>query len=382
MKKLADFEYKGKKVLVRVDFNVAFSEKGEILEDYRIKNTVPTIEYLIKKGAKIILMSHLGEGDPKTDSLKPVAEETSKIIGKKVKFIPDCVGSEVREEIEKMKEGEIVLLENVRFHKEEKENNENFAREIASFGDIFINDAFSVCHRKHASVVGIPRFLPSSAGLLLEKEIEILSKVLKEFTPPLVVVIGGVKIESKIKTIVNFLKIADHLLLGSKIGEAILVRKGVLPGREAVEEESIDKIDITSLKIHLPLDGVIALKDLSEEYCREGGIGTLKKEEEIFDIGPETIKVFKGIIKNAKTIFWSGPVGMFEDKRFEAGTKEIGDAIVRNFTAFKVAGGGDTVAAIDKFHFQTKFDFVSTGGGAMLEFLAGAELPGIRALES
>jgi len=382
MKKIIDFDYKGKKVLVRCDFNVSFSDKGEILDDYRIKNTLPTIKYLMEKGAKVILISHCSDSEEKPVSLKPVSLRLSELLTKRVKFLPDCRGERIKTEIEKMKDGEVMLLENVRFYKEEKENDEKFGRELADLGEIFINEGFAVSHRKHASVWQIPRFLPSAAGFLLEKEIVVLSQILKGFTPPLVIIIGGVKIETKAKTLLHFIKIADHILLGSKLGEVVLIKKQIILGRHAPDDKVIDEIDFTSSKIHLPIDGAMALKNVTEGYSRIGGVGTLKKEEEIFDIGPETIDVFKRIIKEAKTIFWNGPMGMYEDERFSSGTKEIAEAIIRNYSAFKVAGGGDTIAAVKKFHLEEKFDFLSTGGGAMLEFLAGEKLPGIEALNN
>jgi len=400
MRTLRDFNLKGKRVLVRCDFNVPLSEKGEILDDFRIKLTIPTIEYLIEKGAKVILISHL-EVDKKIKSLRPIAKKLEEALKKRVypvkssrsevfakgeqfnrvKFLPDCIGKKIQKEVGKLKEGEILLLENLRFHKEEKENDENFAQELSRLADIFVNEAFSCSHRNHASIVGIPKFLPSVAGLLLEKEIKILSRVLENPEHPFVTIIGGIKPETKLKPALNLLQKADHLLFGSKIGEAILIGKKIILEREIRAEELAEKIDLTSPKIHLPIDGVIALKDLSEEYLRIGAVGTLKKDEEIYDIGPETIKIFKEIIKGAKTILWNGPPGMHEDKRFEKGTKEILDAIVRNYSAFKIAGGGDTISVINKFGLFDKFDFISTGGGAMLEFIAGEKLPGIEALK-
>ena len=381
MKKLKDFDLKGKKTLVRCDFNVPFSEKGEILDEFRIKKIIPTINYLIERGAKVILMSHLEEKGEKP-SLKIVVPKLEKLLGKKVKFLPDCRGQIIEEEVEKMKEGEVILLENLRFHKGEKDNDLNFAKELSKLGDVFVNEAFSVSHRAHASIVGVPKYLPSTTGFLLEKEIEVLSNLLEKPERPFITIIGGIKIETKIRPILNILKRADHLLLGSKIGEIMLAGKDVLIGRDFRQEKLIEKIDLTDKKIHLPLDGVIALKGAEEQYLRKGGLGTLRKEEEVFDIGPETIKFFKKIIKTAKTILWSGPVGMYEDKRFEAGTKELAEAIVRNYSAFKVAGGGETVSALKKFNLRDKFDFLSTGGGAMLEFLGGDILPGLKALEN
>lgn len=379
MKKLKDFDFKEKNVLVRCDFNVPISDKGKILDDFRIKMALPTIDYLRKQKARIILISHL-ETKEKTISLKPIVSRLGELLKQEVKFLSDYLTENAQEEIKKVPLGQVILLENLRFQTGEERNDKEFARKLAKLGDIFINEAFSCSHRSHASIVGIPKYLPKAAGILLDKEVKTLSGVLKNPKRSFVVIIGGIKIETKIKAILNILKIADHLLLGSKIGEAIFAQKGILLGRNFPEEKLIEKIDLTNPKIHLPLDGVIGLRDSREEYSRKGGIGTLRKEEEVFDIGPETIRVFKRVIKEAETILWSGPLGMYEDKRFEVGTREIADTIVRNYSAFKIAGGGETVSALNKFGLTEKFDFLSTGGGATLEFLAGEKLPGIEAL--
>lgn len=386
MKTLKDFNFKNKKVLLRCDFNVPLSKDGLILDDFRIKQTIPTIEYLIKQGAKVILMSHLGDPNGKIVEglrLTPIQEKLMEYLDLSIVKANDCLGKDVEEWTNQMKEGEILLLENLRFHKEEEENDENFAKELAKLADIYINDAFGVCHRAHASIVGIPKYLPAGAGLLLEKEIKTLTNVLEKPWRPLVAIIGGVKISTKIKTIEQFLEIADHLLIGGEIANTILNGKGILIGRPLPEKEileKIDKIDLTNSKIHLPVDGIIALKDKGEDFIREGAIGTAKKEEGVFDIGPETIKIFKKIIEEAKMIVWNGPLGFFEDKKFEKGTREIADEIARNHNAFKIVGGGETIEAVAKFGLFDKFDHVSTGGGAMLEFLAGEKLPGIAAL--
>jgi phosphoglycerate kinase len=380
MKSVKEFSLKNKKVLLRCDFNVPLSKKREILDDFRIRETLPTIEYLIKKGAKIILMSHLSGGE----TLKPIAKKLEELLKKPVKFLTDCLGPRVEKEIREMKEGDIILLENLRIYKEEEENNEEFAQKLSLFGEIYINDAFGCCHRAHASIVGIPKYLPAGAGLLLEKEIKILTEILEKPERPLVVIIGGIKIETKTKVIENFLKIADHLLLGSKIGEVILIAKGILVGRKFKDEkllEKIKEIDLTSQKLHLPVDGQMSLATLDEKYFRVGGIGTVRKEEEIFDIGPETIDIFSKIIKEAKTIIWNGPLGYFERPPFDMGTKKIVEAIIKNHRAFKVAGGGETDSFLHQSGLREKFDYVSTGGGAFLEFLSGKKLPGIEALE-
>lgn len=381
MKKLQDFNFKEKIVLVRCDFNVPLSKDGKILDDFRIKMALPTIKYLMKEKARVVLISHLETKRGKL-SLKHLLLILEELLGQKVKFLSDYLKENARKEIEKIKPGQVVLLENIRFQRGEKEDDAALARKISKLGDIFVNEAFSVCHRKHASIVGLPKNLPKAGGFLLEKEVDVFSNLLKKPKRPFVAIIGGIKIGTKIKTILNILKIADHLILGSKIGEAIFSQKGIIVGREFTEVKLIEKIDLTNPKIHLPLDGVIALKNLKEGYLRKGGLGTLRKEEDVFDIGPESIKIFKEVIKLARTILWNGPLGMYEDKRFEEGTKTIADAIVRNYSAFKIAGGGETVSAINVFGLADKFDFLSTGGGAMLEFLAGEKLPGVEALEA
>lgn len=311
MKTLKDFNVKNKRVLVRCDFNIPLDEKENIADDFRIKQTIPTIEYLLKNEAKVILMSHLANNK----SLFVIEERLEKYLGSE----------------------EFTLLENLRFNKGEKENDDNFAKELAQLGDIYINDAFGVCHRKHASVVGVPKYLPSGAGFLLEKEIEVLSKVLKKPERPLVAIIGGNKIESKAKVIEQFLEKADYVLIGGRIAEQIK-----------------DK----SNKLYIPVDS------------KNG-----------FDIGPKTIKIFSEIIKKARTILWAGPLGKFEDSVYEQGTKKVAKLIVKNNQAFKIAGGGDTIFALTKFGLRDKFDHISTGGGAMLQFLSGEELPGLKALD-
>jgi len=393
VKTLKDFNFKNKRVLVRCDFNVQLNEKGRITEDFRIKETLPTIEYLIKKGAKVILMSHLGRPAQNQKSkiknqkysLKSIAPRLEELLGKSVKFLADCIGEKVEKEIKKMIPRDIILLENLRFHSKEEKNDKGFAKKLVKLGDIYINDAFSASHRSHASIVGIPKYLPSGAGLLLEKEIKILSKVMQNPWRPLVVIIGGVKIDTKIGVISQFLKKADHLLLGGQVANTILIGKGLSLGKFLTEDKGIVKkigeINITNPKLHLPVDGFISLEKRQTNCFREGAICTIKKGEKIFDIGPETIKIFSEIIKEAKMILWSGPMGLSEEKKFEKGTKETAKNIVKNKNAFKIIGGGDTIAAVDKFSLLGEFNHVSTGGGAMLEFLSGDKLPGLEALK-
>ena len=386
IKTLKDFNFKNKRVLLRCDFNVPLSKEGLVLDDFRIKKTIPTIEYLIKEGAKIIIMTHLGDPQGKiVDSLKldPIYKKLKEYFTASVFKTKDCIGKEVEIIVSQMRGGDILLLENVRFHKEEEANDEKFAKELAQFGDIYINDAFGVSHRKHVTIALLPKYLPSGMGFLLESEIKILSKVLNDPWKPLVTIIGGAKISSKVKVIKKFLEISDHILVGGDIANSILIGKGILLGKPLLEKGTTKEISNIALtaKIHLPVDGKITLKDEKENAVREGAIGTARKEELVLDIGSETIKIFKQIIKEAKMIVWAGPLGFSEDKRFEEGTKEIAKEITRNHSAFKIAGGGDTILAINKFGLLDKFDHISTGGGAMLDFLAGEKLPGIVAID-
>jgi len=388
MKTLEDFEFQNKRVLLRCDFNVPLSEKREILDDFRIRKTLPTIEYLKQKQAKIILISHLGDsekGKEKKYSLKPIASRLEELLNQKINFIPDCLGRNVEKKIEKMKAAEVILLENLRFYPEEKENEPNFVRKLAQLGDIFVQDGFGVCHRSHASVVGIPRILPAACGFLLAEEIAILSQVLENPDRPLIVIIGGVKISTKIELVRQFLERADHLLLGGKIANTLLKVKGLYIKEPWEEEEEkllkvLERINLTNPKLHLPVDGIIALSSSEERYLRQGAVGTLRKEEEIFDIGPETIETFKKIIESAKMIVWNGPLGYFEKPPFDKGTTEIAKAIVES-DAFSIAGGGETIEFINKNGLTEKFNHISTGGGAMLDFLSGQLLPGIEVLE-
>ncbi|MFH1423693.1 MAG: phosphoglycerate kinase [Candidatus Nealsonbacteria bacterium] len=322
MKTLKDFDVRGKRVLVRVDFNVPLSERGEILDDFRIRETLPTIRYLIKKGAKLLLMSHLGNPGGKFVKelqLTPVSERLAELLGEKVE-----------------------LLENLRFNSGEEQNDENFAKELAQKGDIYINDAFGACHRAHASIVGISKFLPSGAGFLLEKEVESLTKLSINPEKPLVAIIGGAKVETKVVMIDKISEKADFVLISGLIGKGVVGQKIALKYPE---------------KIVFPVD--------------ETGGGK--------DIGQETVKLFKAKIAEAKTIFWNGPLGKIEDEEFASGTEELAKAIAES-CAFTVVGGGETVEFITELGLIKKFSHVSSGGGAMLAFLSGEKLPGLEAL--
>ena len=326
MRTIRDFDIANKRVLVRTDFNVPLSESGEILDDFRIKQTIPTIEYLIKNGAKkIILISHLGKGE---FSLKPVAGRLGELLGEKVGF---------------GQEGKIVLLENLRFNPGEEANDDGFARELSKLGDLYVNDAFGAAHRDHASIVGMPKYLPSAAGLLLEKEVSCLTSLSNSPEKPLVAIIGGKKVEDKVKAIDKISEVADLVIVSGLIQKEIQAKNIQLKYPE---------------KIIGPIDEIGGGKD----------------------VGPKTNNFFREKIMGAKTIFWNGPLGKFEEEEFSHGTESLARAIIDS-GAFSIVGGGETVEFINKLGLIDKFSHVSTGGGAMLEFLSGEELPGIKALE-
>ncbi len=349
MKTLNDFNVENKRVLVRCDFNVPLSKEGNILDDFSIQETVPTIEYLIKKGAKIILMGHLDDPDGKVVGILKfdvIQKRLNSLLNKnqknnpiKVLKIDDCIGDEIEKLTMTIKPGEILLLENLRFHREEKENNDHFARDLAKMGDLYINNAFDTCHRNHASVVGITKYLPSGAGFLLEKEIKMLDKIIKNPKKPLVAIIGGAKVETKVKLIDKISEIADFVLVGG------------LLNKELKEKN-------------------IPLKNRQKIIGAENG----------FDIAPEDIKIFKEKIYSAKTVFWNGPLGKIEEDEFQKGTEEIAKAIIGS-KAFSVVGGGETAGFLSKLGLIDRFNHVSTGGGAMMAYLSREKLPGIEALK-
>jgi len=346
MKSIKDFNVKDKKVLVRCDFNVPLDVAGGILDDFRILAALLTIKYLIEKKAKVILMSHLDPEDtlfvnPKF-SLQPVAEKLSELLGVEVAITDDCIGQDAEKKVSELKGGQVLLLENVRFHMGESQNSDEFAKNLSALGEIYINEAFSVCHRAHASIIGVPKYLPHGAGLLLEKEIENLSKILKNPKRPLVAVIGGKKAGTKAKFIENISEIADAVLVGGLI-------------KKEIEEEKITFEN--PKKIISPVNDLQAL-----------------------DIDEKTIEIFKEKILKAKTIIWNGPFGRFEDEKFKNGTLQIAKAIVES-NAFSVVGGGETVEFLKKEGMIDQFSHVSTGGGAMLDYLSGEELPGLKALD-
>ncbi|MFA6305247.1 MAG: phosphoglycerate kinase [Candidatus Gracilibacteria bacterium] len=384
----------GKKILLRVDFNVPINKKnGEIEDDTRIVESLPTIKFLTEKGAKIIIMSHLGRPDGTVKEelrLNKIGTHLSKLLNKPVKKLDEILSENVKIEINKMQNGEIILLENMRFKKEEEECETNFTKELASLGEIFVNDAFGTAHRKHASTAGLAEYLPAYAGLLMEKEISELSKVLDQNPPkPVTMIFGGAKIDTKIGIIQHFLDKADYFLIGGGLANTFLFAKGINIGeslcekdKSALAKQIIEKLNSKEDALNLPTD-VIAAKELSNEaQTKEMAVESLPTDMKIFDIGAKTIEKFIEIINKSGTIIWNGPVGVYEYKPFLNGTKRVAEAIA-NHKCLSILGGGDTADAIKKLGIaQEKFTHISTGGGACIEFLSGDKLPGISPLIS
>ena len=391
-KTVRDIDVTGKKVLVRCDFNVPLDkETGKITDNRRIRAAIPTIEYLIDHNAKVILCSHLGR--PKGEfnlkySLKPVAEELSKLLGKEVKLAKDVIGEDAEKLTSEIKEGEVVLLENVRFHKEEEENDPEFAKKLASFAEIYVNDAFGTAHRAHASTAGVADYLPAVSGFLIEKELEFLGNALDNPERPFVAILGGAKVSDKIGVIENLLDKVDTLIIGGGMAYTFYKAQGHSIGTSICEEDKIDlandilnKAKEKNVEILLPIDNHV-----SAEYSNEAEdkyIDSVEIPEGFMglDIGPKTIELFKNAIKNAKTVVWNGPLGVTEFSKFEEGTKAIAEALAEA-EAVTVIGGGDSAAAVEKFGLADKMTHISTGGGASLEFLEGKVLPGIACLNN
>ena len=389
-KTIRDIDVTGKKVLVRCDFNVPLDgQTGEITDNRRIRAAIPTIKYLIDNNAKVILCSHLGrpkgEFNPKY-SLKPVAEELSKLLGKEVKLAKDVIGEDAKKLTAEIKEGEVVLLENVRFHKEEEQNDPEFAKKLASYADIYVNDAFGTAHRAHASTAGVADYLPAVSGFLIEKELEFLGSSLENPERPFVAILGGAKVSDKIGVIENLIEKVDTLIIGGGMAYTFYKAQGHHIGTSICEEDKLDlatnllkKAEEKGVKLLLPVDNHV-----SSEYSNEGEDRFVESTEipEGFmglDIGPKTIELFKNAIKDAKTVLWNGPLGVTEFSKFAEGTREIATALAQS-NAVTIIGGGDSAAAVEKMGLADKMTHISTGGGASLEFLEGKVLPGIACL--
>lgn len=388
-KTVKDVDVRGKRVLVRVDFNVPLAE-GAVTDDTRIRAALPTIRYLIDHGARVILMSHLGRPNDEPDpqySLKPVRRVLQRMIGRNVAFSPDIVGPEAEEAVGRMIDGEILMLENVRFDPGEKANDPEFARKLAALGDIFVNDAFGAAHRAHASTAGVAAYLPAYAGMLLEREVKTLTGMLADPDRPFVGILGGSKVSDKFGVIDKLLDYCDSVLIGGGMAFTFLVAKGLEVGNSIVEpdwvepaKQMLEKAMGAGTELVLPTDFVVASEIAEDAETRIVGREEIPAGMMGLDIGPSTIELFKGEIAGAKTIFWNGPMGVFEMTPFETGTREVAIAVGRNNRAASIIGGGDSVAALKKFDLEDRVTFVSTGGGASMKLLEGSALPGVDAL--
>ena len=384
-----ELRLKGKRVFIRVDFNVPLDDNLRITDDSRIRSTLTTINYAIDEGAKVILASHLGRPKGKPDprfSLAPVAKRLQRLLDKDVIFAPDCTGSQVENLVAKMKDGDVVLLENLRYHPEEEKNDEEFSKKLASLADYFINDAFGAAHRAHASTVGITKFLPSAAGFLMKKEIEYLKGVVDNPIRPFVAILGGAKVSGKIGVLEHLEDKVDKVLVGGGMAFTFIKAMGNEVGDSLVETEMIEtaqrirkNLKAAGIKFYLPVDCVIAQS--LEPGAETKIVPTLEipKGWKALDIGPATEKLFSEALENAKTILWNGPMGVFEIDAFSRGTYAIANAVADAY-ALTIVGGGDTDLAVHRAGVTNALSFISTGGGASLQLLEGKELPGIAAL--
>ena len=384
-----ELNIKGKKIFIRVDFNVPFDDNLRITDDSRIRSTVPTINYAIDEGAKVILASHLGRPKGKPDprySLAPVAKRLQRLLDKDVIFASDCIGPQVESLISRMKDGDVILLENLRYHPEEENNDENFAKKLANLADFFVNDAFGTAHRVHASTVGIAKFLPSAAGFLMKKEIEYLKGVVENPIRPFVAVLGGAKVSGKIGVLEHLEDKVDKVLIGGGMAFTFIKAMGYEVGDSLVEADMIEtaqrirkKLKNAGIKFYLPVDCVIS--QTLEPGAETKIVPTMEipKGWKALDIGPATVKLFSEALENAKTILWNGPMGVFEIDAFSRGTFSIAHAVADAY-ALTIVGGGDTDLAVHRAGVTNALSFISTGGGASLQLLEGKELPGIAAL--
>lgn len=391
---ITQLDLNNKKVLLRVDFNVPMNKNLEVTDNTRIKSSIKTILYVIKKGGTCILISHMGRpknGYEKNLSLKNIVEELQSLLNKKITFVNDCIGDNVKKTCQRSKKGEIVLLENLRFYSQEEAGEVSFAKSLSALGDIYINDAFGTAHRNHASTGILPSFFKGkkAMGFLLSKEVEVLDKVFKNNTPPVLAVIGGAKVSSKIQVLTNLINVVDNLIIGGGMAYTFIKAKGGEIGNSLCEDEFLDEAQkilllakSRNVKVHLPDDVVVSQKFSNNSNTDIVNIYDIPKNMEGLDIGPMTINKFNQIILNSKTILWNGPLGVFEMSNFQKGTKQTALSIAKATKngAFSLVGGGDSISAIKLFGMDDKFTYISTGGGAMLESIEGKVLPGIKAI--
>jgi len=386
-KTIRDIEVAGKRVLVRVDFNVPLDKAGQITDDTRIRAALPTIEYLRDKGAKVIVCSHLGRPKGKVAEefrLTPVAKRLSELLGTPVRKTDDCIGPEVEKAVAAMKPGDVLLLENLRFHAEEEANDPGFAKQLAALADVYVNDAFGAAHRAHASTEGVAHFLPAVAGFLMERELTFLGKALADPTRPFVAILGGAKVSDKIGVIENLLPKVDWLIVGGGMANTFLKALGYEVGASLVEEDKVelakDLLQRAGKKLMLPVDVVIADAFAADAKHQTVPVDKVLPGWRILDIGPQSVEAFNAVLKKAKTVVWNGPMGVFEFPAFAAGTVAIAKSLAET-DATTIIGGGDSAAAVEQAGVADKMTHISTGGGASLEFLEGRVLPGVAALQ-
>ncbi|MBK5286402.1 MAG: phosphoglycerate kinase [Bacteroidia bacterium] len=394
MKTVNDFNFSGKKVLVRVDFNVPLDKEYKITDDKRIRAAIPTINKILNDGGSAVLMSHLGrpkEGPVEKYSLKHLVAHLSYLLGVKVGFSSNCIGEEAEEKSSGLKNGEVLLLENLRFHKEEEKGDEAFAEKLSKLGDIYVNDAFGTAHRAHASTTIVAKYFEGKKcfGLLMAAEIENADRVMRNAEKPFTAIMGGAKVSDKLLIIENLLARVNHLIIGGGMAFTFVKAKGGRIGKSLVED---DKLELAStilksakeknVQIHLPIDAVIADAFLNDAKTAITAVDTIPDGWMGLDIGPESIKIFSSVISNSKTVLWNGPMGVFEMQNFAAGTKAIAHSVAdaTSHGAFSLIGGGDSAAAVAQLGFENRVSYVSTGGGALLEYFEGKELPGIKAV--
>ncbi len=387
---IRDVPLAGKRALTRVDFNVPLDQKsGRITDDTRIRAALPTIQHLVKGGARVVLMSHLGRPDGKTVEsmrMRPVAVRLGELLGRPVAALDDCIGPAVENRVQALKDGDVALLENLRFHPEEEANDKAFARSLARLGDLYVNDAFGTAHRAHASTAGVAEFLPAVSGFLMEKEIEYLGRVLTNPEHPFVAIFGGAKVSDKIAAVKQLLGKVDVMLIGGGMAYTFLAAQGVAVGGSKLEKEKIglakeilDEAQRRKVQVVLPIDHIVA--DRVDPTAQVKTVaGAIADSWAGVDIGPQTVKRFQEVLASAKTVVWNGPVGVFEMAPFSAGTKAVAECLAR-LKATTIIGGGDSAAAVVQFGVADKLSHVSTGGGASLEFLEGRALPGVAALK-
>ncbi|ASV68337.1 MULTISPECIES: phosphoglycerate kinase [Cytobacillus] len=388
-KSVKDVELKGKRVFCRVDFNVPMKE-GQITDETRIRAAIPTINYLIDQGAKVILASHLGR--PKGQvveelRLTPVAERLSALLGKNVAYADEAYGEKVEQAVDGLEEGDVLLLENVRFYPGEEKNDPELAKAFAQLADVYVNDAFGAAHRAHASTEGIAHYIPAVSGLLMEKELEVLGKALSNPDRPFTAIIGGAKVKDKIDVIDNLLDKVDNLIIGGGLAFTFVKAQGHDIGNSLLEEDKLElaktfmkKAEEKGVKFLMPIDAVVADRFAEDADSKIVAINEIPGDWMALDIGPETANLYSEVIADSKLVIWNGPMGVFEMDQFAGGTKAVAEALAEANDTYSVIGGGDSAAAVEKFHFADRMSHISTGGGASLEFMEGKALPGVVAL--